>query len=211
MDFPVGQVRVSADFRGNEALDCDVVVVGSGAGGAAVAWALSAAGLRVLILEEGRKFEPEELTPKPSWAFRNLYAERSARFMTGSLIIPLAGGRAVGGSTLLNSAICFRTPDHVLGRWRELGISWADPVALAPVFQEVEREIGVEKTHPSQARGNNLIFKAGAEALGMRGDFISRNAPGAWAAGCASWAVPSGAREAWTATSSPARWPTARG
>lgn len=195
MDFPRGETLTSADLRGDEEVDCDVVVVGSGAGGAAAAWALSAAGRRVLILEEGRKYEPHELVPKPAWAFRNLYAERSTRFMAGSLLIPLAGGRAVGGSTLLNSAICFRTPERVLERWRrEFGIDWADPEHLAPVFGEVEQAIGVVKTHPMQARGNNLVFKAGAEAVGLKGDFISRNAPGCVGCGVCQLGCPVGGK-----------------
>src|SRR6185436_7801699 len=115
---------------------------------------LSAAGLRVAILEEGRKYEPEELSTKPSWAYRHLYQERSTRIMSGNLYIPLPGGRAVGGSTLLNSAICFRTPERILSRWREeFGVPWADEKTLAPIFEEVEQTIGVAKTDPSQARG----------------------------------------------------------
>ena len=96
MNFPSGQTLTVSDFQRDEEVSCDAVVIGSGAGGAAAAWVLSAAGLKVAILEEGRKFEPEELSTKPSWAYRHLYQERATRLMMGNLYIPLPGGRAVG-------------------------------------------------------------------------------------------------------------------
>src|SRR5262245_50534519 len=103
MNFPHGQVLDARECH-RQTLRCDAVVIGSGAGGAAVAWTLSRQGWSVLILEEGRLWKPSELVSKPSWAYRHLYVERSTRLMMGSAYIPLPGGRAVGGSTLLNSA-----------------------------------------------------------------------------------------------------------
>src|SRR5207245_6522561 len=73
-------------------------------------------------------------------------------------------------------------------------IPWADLKTLDPVFTEVETEIGVTKTDPTQARTNNLIFKAGADALGIPGDFISRNAPGCVGCGLCQLGCPIGAK-----------------
>jgi choline dehydrogenase-like flavoprotein len=193
MDFPAGQTLRGDSFKSDETFACDVVIIGAGAGGAAAAWQLTQGGLSVAILEEGRKWEPNELSTKQSWALRNLYGERGTTVALGNIFLPMARGKAVGGSTFLNSAICFRTPQRILKRWQdEFGVDWADEQTLNPVFEEVERAIGVTKTRADQARTHNLLFKAGVEALGWQGDYISRNAPGCVGCGLCQVGCPLG-------------------
>lgn len=172
----------------------DVAVVGSGAGGAAVAAELAKNGLKVAVLEEGRSFAPGDLVTRPSWAYRHLYAGRSVLVAKGKVLIPLAAGRAVGGSTFVNSAICFRAEDRVLREWeRDFGWTWT-PDRLAPLFDEVERALDVQKIGPEIARRNSLVFKRGAEQVGLGGDFISRNAPGCVGCGVCQLGCPIGGK-----------------
>jgi choline dehydrogenase-like flavoprotein len=193
VDFPSGQTLRGDSFKSDETFTCDVVIIGSGAGGAAAAWNLTQAGLSVAILEEGRKFEPNEISTKYSWALQNLYAERGTTVAFGNIFLPLPRGRTVGGSTFLNSAICFRTPAKVLKTWQtDFGVGWADEQTLGPIFEDVERAIGVTKTRPDQANKHNLLFKQGLESLKMSGDFISRNAPGCVGCGLCGVGCPLG-------------------
>ncbi len=116
--FPTGRHGAS-DYAPHVELDVDVAILGAGAGGCAAAAALTERGLRVPALEEGSHWPPHQFKPSSIWAFRNLYQGRGTRAAHGNGILALPGGRGVGGSTLVNSAICFRTPPSVLARWRD--------------------------------------------------------------------------------------------
>src|SRR5258708_34729751 len=104
--MPPGRLHAAPDLKPGAKLAAGVAVVGSGAGGAAVAAELSKSGLKVVVLEEGRSFAPADLVSKPSWAFRHLYSGRGLMVGKGKVLVPLVAGRAVGGSTFVNSAIC---------------------------------------------------------------------------------------------------------
>jgi choline dehydrogenase-like flavoprotein len=91
----------------------------------------------------------------------------------------LPGGRGVGGSTLINSAICFRTPPSVLAEWRDVhGCAHLDEPGMNARFDRIWRTIGVGVNPPEVQRNNNHLFKAGAEALGLNGAWMARAAPG---------------------------------
>jgi choline dehydrogenase-like flavoprotein len=181
-------------LRDGQRLKVDVVVVGSGAGGAAVAAELARHGLKVAVLEEGRSFAPQDLVARPSWAYRHLYQGRGVMPAKGEIYVPVAAGRTVGGSTFVNSAICFRAPDAVLREWeRDFGWTWTTE-RLTPLFAEMERALEVRKTDPSLARNNSLVLQRGAERLGLRGDFISRNAPGCVGCGVCQLGCPIGGK-----------------
>ena len=98
------------DYAPEESWEADVVVIGAGAGGSAAATALSEAGLSVIVLEAGSHWAPGDFKQDSAWSLRNLYQNRGMRTTVGNCVIPVPGGRGVGGSTLINSAICLRTP-----------------------------------------------------------------------------------------------------
>ncbi len=160
-------------------LDCDVVVIGTGAGGAVVAKELAAAGHAVVLLEEGRFFDRADFTSLSRVELnRQMYRGGGIVPVFGPTPIALMVGKTVGGSTTVNSGTCFRTPDSVLRRWqRELGLTEHSPEAMRPYFERVERTIGVEPARWEVLGGVAEVIRRGAEALGYHHHPLNRNAP----------------------------------
>ena len=188
--------RFSAeDHPDGVVLEADVIVIGSGAGGSAVALSLAEAGHRVAVLEAGRHWNPADFKPSTAFAFRHLYQANGARSARGNTVMPLPGGRGVGGSTLINSAICFRTPRPVLEDWRDrCGIDTIDPEAFGPIFDRLWTSLGVTVQSLEVQRLNNIVFRDGAEKLGLKGEFMERSAPGCVGCGICQYGCPTGGK-----------------
>jgi choline dehydrogenase-like flavoprotein len=154
---------------------CEVAIVGSGAGGAAAARALAERGLDVIVLEEGDYHDAHDYSPDPVQALSALYRDGGLTFCEGTPAIPLPVGRCVGGTTVINSGTCLRTPSDVLAGWRrELGIDWA--TELDGEFEALERDLRVRPVDPATAGRNAALCRMGAEALGASNGPLPRNA-----------------------------------
>lgn len=187
-------LRSWEDVSGDVRLTADVAIVGTGPGGAAAGRTLAEAGLRVVMLEEG----PARPNFRPNLAHTQRYhmQEGGGMVARGRQLIPVAAGRGVGGGSLVNSAICFRTPDAVLNGWKTVlgGDDRYAPERMAPIFEEIEAIIGVGVTRDEVAGENNRIVVRGAAALGLPGGLIRRNTPGCVGCGICNYGCPSGGK-----------------
>jgi choline dehydrogenase-like flavoprotein len=177
--------------------EADVVIVGAGPSGLVAGLVHAAAGARVLVLEDGSLWLKGSFKRKQSWALRHIYQDRGQRVMLGNVIVSLQSGRGVGGGTLVNSAISFRTPDYVLDEWVERqGLDYWRRGEREALYDEVEAVIGVSPTAVGVAGKNTLIAKRGFEALGVRMEhaFMPRSAPGCAGCGTCQTGCPSGGK-----------------
>ncbi|HSD78183.1 MAG TPA: GMC family oxidoreductase N-terminal domain-containing protein, partial [Solirubrobacteraceae bacterium] len=185
----------AAALRGRRVLRTGVCVIGSGAGGAPVAAEAAAGGRSVVVLEEGPRHRPEDLTARPRDMTALLYRDGGQTATVGAPPIVLPLGRGLGGTTLVNSGTCFRPPDAVLERWvAEYGLDELAPAALAPALDHVEDVLGVTPVPEEHLGASARIVRRGAAALGVEGAPLRRTAPGCRGSGVCAFGCPSGAK-----------------
>src|SRR5262245_23127969 len=157
------------DVVGATVLDSDVVVIGSGAGGATIAAELAEAGLDVVVLEEGGYYTTRDFTADATKAVRAMYRDGGALLAIGNPPVLLQEGRAVGGWTVVNGGMSWRTPESVLDRWkREHALTEIDAKAMESTFERVERRINVAPQDPESVGVDNHLLKQGADAMGWK-------------------------------------------
>jgi len=155
--------------------DCDVAIVGSGAGGAAAAATLAEAGVDVMVLESGPYVDHTGYPSDPLEAMPLFYRDGGMTIAIGKPAIPVPVGRTVGGTTVINSGTCFRAPGEVLQEWRDReGVGWA--TELDPIYEAAEEVLAVTPLDLETLGRNGQLCAEGARALGASGGPISRNA-----------------------------------
>jgi choline dehydrogenase-like flavoprotein len=166
-----------------------VLVIGSGAGGAVTALELAGSGLDVCVLEQGSRWGLEDYGTRSADAMRHLYRRGGMTPIMGRVPIGYVEGACLGGSTEINSGFWHRTPREVLLRWKaQFDLEGASVAELAPHFEFAERLLGVT-TYPGPLPKSTQMFARGIEAMGWASQQVPRAAPGckstnACAAGC---------------------------
>ncbi len=169
--------RALSPLRATEetVLDCDVVVVGSGAGGGTAAGVLAKAGLDVIVLEAGEYHDESDFAGDEEMGFTKLYAAAPQATAEGSIL--LVAGAGLGGGTVVNYTTSFRTPDRVRAEWAALGAAQFADAEYADAMDAVCARLGVNTDH-DLAAPRDAILERGAKALGWHSAAMPRNVIG---------------------------------
>jgi choline dehydrogenase-like flavoprotein len=177
----------------------DVVIVGSGAGGAVVAAHLAEAGQDVVVVEQG-PYVPQERYGKmrPSETMRWLWRDGGLTAAVGlgdTPVINVMTGECIGGSSVLTGGVCFRTLGAVLREWSQvLGLAELSESGMAQYFEDVERAVHVEEVPVAMRSRSTALFGAGAERLGHPLKPMRRNTRGCTGCGRCNFGCPEDAK-----------------
>ncbi|WP_260582531.1 GMC family oxidoreductase N-terminal domain-containing protein [Sphingopyxis sp. PET50] len=149
----------------------DVVVVGSGAGGAVAAHNVAAQGYKVLIVEAGPFYPSHRITHHELEMIAALYKHGGVQTTTNSDFV-IFQGRCVGGSSTVNNGICLRVnedgrthPDapDVLAKWASIGAP-IDAAAFHASYDAVQARLGIARAEPRSGRHNGTHLTEGWKA-----------------------------------------------
>lgn len=174
-------------------IEADVVIIGSGAGGAITASALSSVGLSVIILEAGSLNTAMDFRQEELKAYQALYQDAGNQ-MTADGAIQLYQGKTVGGSTVINWTSSFRTPLQTLDHWRENWNVNLPESAMNQYFKRIETRLGIAPW-AVQPNENNAVLQRGCKRLGLHFGRMERNVKGCWNLGYCGMGCPTNAKQ----------------
>lgn len=157
---------------------CDYVVVGSGAGGAAAAATLARSGASVTVVEAGPWRDPEDYPSTAYGAMRDLFENWGVQVAIGRAAWPIVQARCVGGTTVINSAICVRTPGDIFREWSR---EWGLPDLSESVWRhqdDLENELCAELVPPAARGRSNELAIVADDRLDLHGHVMTRYVKG---------------------------------
>jgi choline dehydrogenase-like flavoprotein len=185
-------VHSATSWDPSETIECDVVVIGTGAGGAVVGAELAERGHAVLFVEEGPYAQRHDFVHSQVEAFERFY--RTGTWVFGNNVFPIFSGKLVGGSTAINTGTSLRPPAFVVDEWADrLGDDFSS-AALEPYFAKVENKLGVTPNSREAIGPIADVIARGCDKLGWSHFAIPRNAPECQGDGFCTYGCPTEAR-----------------
>jgi choline dehydrogenase-like flavoprotein len=168
-------IRVTRPESGTLALEADVCVVGSGAGGGVIAGTLAQAGKDVVVLEMGGYYNEADFNQVELWALQNLY-RGGGLTQTDDGSATIMAGANLGGGTTVNWTNCLRTRPSVRQEWAgKHGLDGLDGPDYDRHLDAVWERLGVTEECSDHNRPTELLESACRE-LGYPFKGITRNA-----------------------------------
>ncbi|KAJ3104984.1 hypothetical protein HDU96_008747 [Phlyctochytrium bullatum] len=155
-------------------LECDVVIVGSGAGGGTVAATLAKAGHKVIVLEKALYRHHTDLTNNELESFSTFYEAGAALASENGAMMILAGN-AWGGGTHVNWCASFVTPHKVRAEWAtKYGLPYFASMGFQNALEAVCERLGVSDEFVEHNASNQLFIK-GCKKCGYDVSTIPQN------------------------------------
>ncbi len=167
---PKALTTVELDGR-DVTLDCDVVIVGSGAGGGATAAVLAGAGLDVVVVESGDYYDDQDFDGSELGAITRYYM--AAPTATHDQSVGLLAGSCLGGGTVVNYTTSFRTPDDVRAEWASHGVPAFTSDDYTASLDAVCERLGVNQEYNDPSTREQKL-RDGCLALGWHVDAMPR-------------------------------------
>jgi len=175
--------------------NAEIVVIGSGAGGAVTALELARAGKSVLVLEEGSAHPLDAYGQPAPVAMRRLYRRGGMTPILGKVPIGYVEGSCLGGSTEINSGFWHRLPPEILLRWRaQFDLDGASEEELGPHFAWAEEMLGVRTFEGPRPKSTEL-FARGIERMNWSYQEVPRAAPGCKSTNACASGCPTGKKQ----------------
>jgi choline dehydrogenase-like flavoprotein len=179
---------------GAEHVSYDVVIIGSGAGGAVTALECARAGLSVLVMEEGDRHPLSAYGAPAHEAMGKLFRRGGMTPIMGRVPMGFVEGMCLGGSTEVNSGFWCRPPRETLLRWAaEYGLDAASYEELTEHFEWAESILDVS-TSPRAWPPSSQLFARGAEVMGWSIKEVERMARACQGANLCASGCPNGAK-----------------
>ena len=146
--------------------EADVCIIGSGAAGAVLAKELAEKGRSVILLERGGYFEGKDMNQREQDMMPLLWKNAGFNF-DDSLSTVVAQGSCLGGSTIINDAVCFDPPERVKKEWTQLGVNFTD-TEWKNNNERVNISLSVSEVTDDEINRNSLLLIKGAQNLRLK-------------------------------------------
>ena len=186
----LGYSKTDSDIN----LECDVVIAGSGAGGGVMAAVLAQQGFKVMVLERGQYFAPQDIATIEGPGMLNML-EKFGALITEDVGVALIAGKVVGGGTAVNWCVSFKTPEHVRNEWaNDYGLDMFKTERYDQAMQAVWDRLSVQ---PDVDKHNlqNAVLQAGCKKLGYHHGTLQRNSASNHFCGWCTYGCPTGKKQ----------------